>query len=94
MITEQALSKARQDLYNITSNLSMQDYIRTNYRNGKRISKKHIPYSLSSDTEQAKEYYNIVCGATPEDITPEQEEQIKAFLLSCRLNRTELLVSQ
>lgn len=91
MFTAQSLLKAKIDLYNITANLAGKDYIQANYKNGKRKSKKHIPYSLSGETEQAKELYNLVYGKEPEDITQEQEETIKGNLLKYRLLYSELL---
>ena len=92
MFTEQALLQAKIDLYNILSNHAYQDYYNTNYHpNGKRKSKKHIPYSLSADTEKAKEIYHLVYGKSPEEITQEQEEQIKGFLLIYRTHRSEYL---
>jgi len=92
MFTEQALLKAKIDLYNILSNHAYQDYYNTNYHpNGKRKSKKHIPYSLSADTEKAKEIYHLVYSKSPEEITQEQEEQIKGFLIIYRTHRAEYL---
>ena len=92
MFTEKALLKAKIDLYNIVSNYAMQDYKNANYdKSGKRKSKKHIPYTLSQDTEEAKRLYNIVFCNDPENITPEQEEEIKLYLLSYRLFRKEYL---
>jgi hypothetical protein len=91
MFTAQALLKAKIDLYNISANMARQDYLQANYRNGKRISKKHIPYSLSQETETAQEYYKMVYGKQPEEITAEQEEDIKAYLLMFRCYRTEYL---
>ena len=92
MFTEQALLKAKIDLYNIISNHAYQDYYNTNYHpNGKRKSKKHIPYSLLADTEKAKEIYHLVYSKSPEEITQEQEEQIKGFLLIYRSHRREYL---
>ncbi len=92
MFTERSLLKAKIDLYNISSNLAYEDYKQANFnRNGKRKSKKHIPYSLSYDSQEALNIYKMVCGKNPEDITNEEEEIIKAFLLSYRLNRREYL---
>lgn len=83
MFTERALLKAKIDLYNIVANLAKKDYIKANYhKNGKRKSKKCIPYTLSQETKEAKKYYDIVFFANnPSDITAEQEEEIKAYLL-------------
>ena len=91
MFTKEALLKAKIDLYNITVNLAYEDYLKANYKNGKRKSKKHISYSLSDDTEQARLMYKMVYGKDITDITEEQEEQIKAFLLPYRTTRTEFL---
>ena len=91
MFTEKALLKAKIDLYNILANHSAESYEQTNYRNGKRISKKHIPYSLNYDAETAKEMYSLVYGKNSKDITEDQEEQIKGYLLNYRLNRTKYL---
>ena len=92
MFTESALLKAKIDLYNITANFSMQDYKQANInpKTGKRKSKKHIPYTLGQETEQAREMYNLVFGKSPEDIIQE-EERIKGYLLIFRLNRTKYL---
>jgi outer membrane protein OmpA-like peptidoglycan-associated protein len=91
MFTEKALLKAKIDLFNIISNHSMQDYLQANFKNGKRKSKKHIPYSTSADTDKAREINKILFNADITDITPEQEEQIKGFLLVYRTTRTEYL---
>lgn len=92
MFTEQALLKAKIDLYNIVSNHAYQDYYNTNYHpNGKRKSKKHIPYSLSIDTQKAQEIYSMVYCKSPEEITQEQEEQVKGFLIIYRTHRAEYL---
>lgn len=90
-MTKKSHLKAKIDLYNITANLSYKDYIQANFKNGKKKSKKHIPYSLSDDTLQAKELYDLVFCTKAEDITLEQEELLKFHLLNYRLNRTELL---
>lgn len=92
MFTEQALQKAKTDLYNIISNHAMHDYRQANFTStGKRKSYKHIPYNLGYETNKAREIYQLVYGKNPEDITAEQEEQIKAFLLNYRIHRTEYL---
>lgn len=49
-MTNQALEKAKKDLYNIIANFAMKDYKQANCnRNGKRKSYKHIPYSLGKE---------------------------------------------
>lgn len=91
MFTEQALLKAKIDLFNIVSNHAYQDYYNTNHPNGKRKSKKHIPYSLSIDTQKAQEIYSMIYGKSPEEITTDEEEIIKGFLLIYRTVRPEYL---
>ncbi len=92
MFTERSLLKAKIDLYNISSNLAYEDYKRANFnRYGKRKSKKHIPYTLSDESLEVLEVYKMVHGKNPEDITAEQEEIIKGFLLSYRKVRREYL---
>ena len=93
MFTESALLKAKIDLFNITANFAAIDYKQANInpKTGIRKSKKHIPYTLSQETEKAREMYNLVYGKTPEDIIQEEEERIKGYLLIFRLNRTEYL---
>lgn len=94
MFTEKALQKAKTDLFNITSNLAYKDYYNANFKpNGKRKSKKHIPYTLSDETEKALSLYKITCYDITE-ITTEQEEEIKGFLLPYRTIRTEYLIAR
>jgi hypothetical protein len=91
MMTEQALLKAKVDLYNIVGNYAMAAYKHANYKKGQRISKKHIPYSLCMEGEKAREMYHLVYGKSIEDITLEQEEQIKGYLMRFRIHDTEYL---
>jgi len=92
MFTHEALKKAKTDLYNIIANHAYNDYARMNLNStDKRKNSKHIPYSLGYDTLQAQEIYKLAYGKNPEDITEEQEEQIKAFLLPYRIHRLEYL---
>lgn len=92
MFTENSLVKAKVDLYNISSNLAYEDYRSTNFHpNGKRKRLKHIPYSLFYDSQEALNIYKMVYGKNPEDITMEQEEIIKGFLLPYRTFKREYL---
>ena len=92
MFTEQVLLKAKIDLFNISANHAMEAYTKANYNmNGKRKSKKHIPYSLDDDGEKARQMYHLVYGKNSEDITPDQEELIKGYLLIYRTHRTEYI---
>jgi septin family protein len=91
-MTDKALLKAKIDLNNITANHAYEDYKQANFKpNGKRKSYKHIPYSLGSDTKEAQKVYNMVYGKDAKEITKEEEEQIKGFLLNYRTHRTEYL---
>jgi len=92
MFTERSLLKAKIDLYNISSNLAYEDYKQANFnRNGKRKSKNHLPYTLSDESIAVLEIYKMVYGKNPEDITEEQEEIIKGFLLPYRTFKREYL---
>ncbi len=80
------------NLYKISSNLAMKDYLQANPRdtNGKPKYKKHRPYSLSDETIEVKNLYGI--AIKPEqNITIEEEEQIKGYLLKIKLIMPELL---
>ncbi len=83
---EMALTRAKIDLYNIIANFAMKDYLQAK---GKR---KYVgSYSLSHETKTAQEYYAMVYGKTTKDITLEQEEKIKAYLLPFRTSRREFI---
>lgn len=80
MITE--LNK--DNLYRITSNLSFKDYqiaLNRYKQHHKTIRYADFSYSLSSETIEALEHYKTACQ---QDITADQEEQIKAYLLKIR----------
>ena len=90
-MTEQAIAKAIQDLEAILSNLSYKDFKQANPgcrigRDGRRV---HRAYSLSGETMEALEMLNRV---TRMDITAEDEDIIKGFLLPYRVNRREYLI--
>lgn len=77
------------NLYKISSNLSMKDYLQMNpIKNGKKVYKKHRPYSLSDETIEAKNLYGI---AIKSEVTIQEEEQIKGYLLKIRIVQPELL---
>lgn len=89
-MTKKSLAKAKEELYNIYSNLSMRDFLQVNYKSGNK-SKKHIPYSLSQDTIESLEIYKIACK---DEITQIEEEKIKGYLLPIRILRSHLLKIQ
>lgn len=91
-MTLEARAKAIRDLEAILSNLAYKDFKRANPvrrigRDGRRI---HKPYNLSSDTMEALEVLSLACK---QDITAEDGEIIKGFLLPYRVNRREYLIN-
>jgi adenylate kinase family enzyme len=67
-MTKQTLLKMKIDLYNIIANFSMGDYKQANHKNGKKISKKNKPYTLSQETLKANCYYKMVYGKMAKDM--------------------------
>jgi len=91
-MTEQALLKAKIDLFNIISNHARESYKRANLKtNGQKKSYKHIPYSLNDDCNEAREVYKLVYGKKAEEVTKETETIVKAFLMPYRTHRREYL---
>jgi len=86
MITE----NNKKVLNNIIANLSYDEYYKANFKNGKQY-KKHRAYSLTDEILQAVELLKI---ANNQEITKDQEEEIKAFLLRYNLLFGEYLLSQ
>ena len=91
-MTEKAIAKAIQDLEAILSNLSYKDFKQANPkgkigRNGRRI---HRAYSLSDETLEVLEMLKLTVKT---NITAEDEEIIKGFLLPYRANRREYLIN-
>lgn len=92
------IDKAKNDINKIVSNMSMQDYLKANVnqKTGKKY-KKHRQYSLSAETLQAKEMYNLILSIEYDyinnEIIPnkENEEIIKGYLLTFRSHRREFL---
>ena len=69
---------------------SMQDYLRANTdKHGKRY-KKHHPYSLSCDAEEALEYVHKCHNAYIEGLTKETEEELKAYLMKVRILHSDI----
>ena len=85
MITEQN----KDNLYRITSNLSFKDYEQAKEKFGKISfnSRKKFTYNLSDMTIEALDYYKIACK---HDITQEEIETVKAYLLKIRFAYPEL----
>ena len=55
------------------------------YKNG---NTNHVPYSLSDETREATKYYGM---AIQKEISAEDEERIKAYLLKIMFTQPELL---
>ncbi len=85
MFTDNALNKTIENLNNIISKYAFQDYYNTNYKNGKKKRKKHIPYNLSDNTTEAREILKLIYGKGKEDISTEHEEAVKGYLLKYKL---------
>jgi len=80
MITENNID----NLYRITSNLSFKDYtdqLTAHKKNHNGRIRTDFSYSLSGETLEALEQYKTACKS---DITQEEEEIIKAYLLKIR----------
>ena len=70
------------NLNNILGNLSFDCYYNVNYKNGKRKYKYNQSYSLNDEALKCLELLKI---ANKNDITIDEEEEIKAFLLRYKL---------
>ena len=90
MMTQQATTKAREDLNSIISNYAMKDFNQYNRKKDGTYYKKRRPYNLSSETMEAKEILEI---ALKKNITAEEEEIIKAYLIPYRVFETDLLIN-
>jgi hypothetical protein len=84
------MEKAKQDIDFIIVKLAYRDYYNSNFKNGKRRSKKHIPYSLSQETNEAREIYSLIYGK--DTVSKEIEETIKAYLLPFRTGKREIVL--
>lgn len=76
MITQKNIER----LSGIVSLLALKDYKRANPKRkvNKNGTVKHNPYTLSEETEEAR---RLLINAKKENITREEEEEIKAYLL-------------
>ncbi|WP_368900809.1 hypothetical protein [Oceanobacillus oncorhynchi] len=62
----------------VVGELANKDYLKANTNKQGRLYKKHVPYSLSQETEQAKEILDLLYK---NEVTKEDEERIKGYLL-------------
>jgi hypothetical protein len=80
----------RDNLYRITSNLSYKDYqnaLKSYKQYHKRIKYGDFSYSLSAETVEALEHYKTACQ---QEITADQEEAVKVYLLKIRFAYPDL----
>lgn len=89
-MTEQVITKARKDLHAIISNYAMQAYIAINRKKDGTYYKKRRQYSLPQEAEEARKLLYIL---DKNNITIEEEEEIKAFLIPYRTIKTEYLIN-
>ncbi len=81
MITENNIKR----LENIVAHFAMEDYKRANPK--KKIDRKtgltiHNPYSLSPQTNEAREILKL---SRKENISQDEEETVKAYLLKMKM---------
>lgn len=87
-LNEETINKLYRRVDNILANLAFNDWHNTNYlSNGKKKYKKNHPYSLSDETEEAREILHLIHN----DMSKEDEETIKSFILKYRLLKPEYL---
>lgn len=89
-MTEQSIKKARKDLHAIISNYAMMAYLQANKKKDGTFYKKRRPYTLPTEAETARELLDITYK---KDITLEDEEKIKAFLMYYRVFKTDYLIN-
>jgi hypothetical protein len=88
-MTNGAIEKAKIDLNKIISKYCLDSYKQVNYKKDGTKYKKHRQYSVPDEAEKALELLRIL---SKNEITIEQEEEIKAFLIPYRTIKTEYLV--
>ena len=82
MITKDNIDR----LDKLVAKYAMQDFLRVNTTKNGTIRKRHVPYSLSPLTNEARE---MLILARKEDITIEEEEIVKAYLLKKKMTGEE-----
>ena len=82
MITKDNIDR----LDKLVAKYAMQDFLRVNTTKNGTIRKRHVPYSLSPLTNEARE---MLILARKEDITTEEEEIVKAYLLKKKMTGEE-----
>ena len=89
-MTEQSVIRAKKDLHAIISNYAMQAYLAMNKKKDGTFYKKRRQYTLPYEAEEARKLLYLL---DKNNITLEEEENIKAFLIPYRTIRTEYLIN-
>lgn len=82
----------RNFLSELAARLAFRDFYQANKENNKKPFRKdgtkpYTPYSLSDETNEAREMLHI---AQKLENTPEEVEAVKAYILKAKLRRQEL----
>ena len=88
-MTTGSIEKARIDLNKIISKYCYDSYKQVNIKKDGTKYKKHRQYTVPEEAEKALTLLRIL---TNDNITIEEEEEIKAFLIPYRIIKTEYLV--
>jgi CBS domain containing-hemolysin-like protein len=80
-MNEKTIPVLMERLHKIVGELAKRDYLQVNTNKQGKFYKKHRPYSLSQETIKAKDILNLLYKP---EITKEDEEQIKGYLLKQR----------
>ena len=88
-MTNGAIEKARIDLNKIISKYCYDSYKQANIKKDGTKYKKHRQYSVPEEAEKALSLLRLL---SKNEITIEEEEEIKAFLIPYRTIKTEYLV--
>lgn len=78
------ISKAKEDLNKIISNQCLESYLKMNRKKDGTFYKKHRPYTIPEESQRAVEYLTIL---EKENVSIQEEEEIKFFLLPFRTYR-------
>lgn len=88
MTNNKWIDKARIDLNSIITKYSRDSYLQMNRKKDGTFYKKHRPYTIPAEAKMALEHLRTLGKS---EITLEQEEEVKAFLIPYRITRREFL---
>lgn len=84
----ESLNKSKKHIEKIISKLSYCEYSKYNLKNNKKVTKKHIPYTLSDEILECLNVLKIINKAISlNKINSDDENYIKSFLLPYRTHR-------